>query len=293
MRKRRMNLVLLLEWLLLPALLWAANTTINRVPSTTGSGAATYNTDMSVFLSQEDAARQAELPLFPQGVVAQNGGGLHGVAASMTSPPFATTAYTSAGNRLQQASLSINYTTQGCPGNGTAWVIASGQTAQTLGTFQRVPGSVYFSDCISGGATQPPLPSDSTYLMKVTLASAQITAVQDVAVRNAPGGTSAGDTCLAASTVVVPDVGDIAIDATVGGVTVLGANSKRCQALLQNTGTADMRCAPTTVTVSATVGFLVKAGATWGLGLEGRQAYKCIRTTGTSTAVSVAEALTP
>jgi hypothetical protein len=291
-RNRRISL-LLLEVLLLPALLWAANTTIYRVPSTTGSGAATYNTDMSTFLQSEDAARQGELPLFPDGVVAQQGGGLHGTAASMTSPPFATTAYTPAGNRLRQASMSINYATQGCPSAATAWVMASGQTATTVGTFTRVPGSIYYTDCVSG-ATAPTLPNDSLLLMRVTLSGSQIAAVQDRAVRSlAATATSASESCLAASTVVMSAGGDVFVDNTAGGVTVLGANTKRCQALITNNGTADMRCAPTTLTVSATVGYPIKAGQTLTMGLEGRESWKCARTTSTSTAAAIAEAVTP
>jgi hypothetical protein len=286
----RNRLINVLYLLLLPALLWAANTTINRVPSTTGGGAATYNSDMSTFLTQEDANRQGELPLFPQGVIAVNGGGLHGTAAGMTSPPFATTAYTSAGNRLTQASTSINYAGQACATNGTAWVMASTQTALTIGTFRRVPGTPYYTDCSSGPNVKPPLPDDSVYLMKVTLNSAQITAVQDVAVRTI---ASTADACLAAATVVMPDVGDIVIDDRAGGVPVLGANPSRCQATIINNGAAEMRCAPTTLTVSAFVGVPIKAGQSFAMGIEGRQAWRCVRTTSTTTAVSIVEAISP
>jgi hypothetical protein len=291
MRNRRISL--LVAWcLILPALLWAANTTINRVPSTSGSGAATYNPDMDQFLKNEDANRQGELPLFPQGVVAVNGGGLHGTAASMTSPPFATIGYTSAGNRVAQASMSINYAGQPCAGANTAWVIASAQTANVIGTFTRVPGSIYYTDCVSG-TTAGSLPSDSLWLMQVSLAGNQIAAVRDVAVRGV--GTTRGnlDLCLSASAVTMPNVGDIAITGAIGGVTVLGANNSRCQALIKNNGAADMRCAPVSLTVSAVVGFPIRPGETLTLGLEGRESWRCIRTTTTSTAVSIAEAIAP
>jgi hypothetical protein len=288
-RNRLINLLLLL---LLPALLWAANTTINRVPSTSGSGAATYQQDLDQFLRNEDANRQGELPLFPEGAVAVNGGGLHGTAASMTSPPFATIGYTSAGNRVTQASMSINYAGQGCPGTATAWVIASAQTASGFGTFARVPGSIYFTDCASG-STPPPLPNDSLWLMQVSLSGNQISAVRDVAVRSV--GTTRGslDLCLAASAVTMPAIGDVAVTGAIGGVTVLGANNRRCQALIKNNGTADMRCAPVSLTVSAVVGFPIKPGETLSLSLEGRESWKCIRTTSTTTAASIAEAVAP
>src|SRR5262245_34266385 len=99
-----------LAFLVVAAVLYAANTTINPVPDpNTPTGAASYNTDLSQFLRNEDSNRQGELPLFLDGVIAQNGGGLHGTSASMTSPPFATTGYTTAGNRVVQLNASINY----------------------------------------------------------------------------------------------------------------------------------------------------------------------------------------
>ena len=82
---------------------------------------------------------------------------------------------------------------------------------------------------------------------------------------------------------------DITIDGTAGGVAVLAAGTTRCAAVITNSGAADMRCAPTTVTVSSTVGYLVPAGKSLALGLEGQQAWKCIRT-GSSTTASVLEA---
>lgn len=292
---RNLRISLLVLWcLVLPAVLWAVNTTIYRVPSTSGTGAATYQTDLDTFLRQEDAARQGELGLFPQGVVAQNGGGLHATAASMTSPPFATIAYTSAGNRLAQPSTSINYATQGCATNGTAWVIASGQTATTVGTFQRVPGTIYYTDCSSGPSAAPNLPADSLALMQVSLAGAQIAAVADIAVRSvATGGGSSQTACVTGSTVGVPDVGDVIIDATVGGIAVLAANVKRCQALITNNGAGDMRCAPDTYTVSASVGYPIKAGQTLALGVEGSTAWRCIRTTATTTVAAILYAVNP
>lgn len=83
---------------------------------------------------------------------------------------------------------------------------------------------------------------------------------------------------------------DITVDSTAGGVSVMAASTTRCGALIKNAGTAAMRCAATTLTVSSTVGELIDAGETLVLGLEGQQAWKCIRTTGTSTSASVSEA---
>lgn len=97
------------------------------------------------------------------------------------------------------------------------------------------------------------------------------------------------DSCLWSSTLTIAP--DIAVDATVGGVPVLAANGKRCGAQVQNTGTGDMRCGPVSTAVTATTGYLVKAGATWQVGAEGREAINCIRTTTTSTTVSVLQAI--
>lgn len=96
-------------------------------------------------------------------------------------------------------------------------------------------------------------------------------------------------------TVAVNDQGTanaaITVDATAGGVAVLAANSMRCGAVIKNSGTAAMRCAPATVTVTSTVGFVVAASEALILSAEATQAWRCIRTTGSSTTADVAEAV--
>lgn len=82
---------------------------------------------------------------------------------------------------------------------------------------------------------------------------------------------------------------DITVDATAGGVRVMDASTTRCCAIVQNSGEADMRCAPTSITVSATKGVLVPSGQSLVLGIEGREAWNCIRTGDSSTAANVAE----
>jgi hypothetical protein len=83
----------------------------------------------------------------------------------------------------------------------------------------------------------------------------------------------------------------ITIDNTAGGVSIMLANSGRCGGTIQNTGAAAMNCDPITQTVSATIGFTLAAGASYNFGPEGQQAWKCIRTTASSTTANVAEAL--
>ena len=86
---------------------------------------------------------------------------------------------------------------------------------------------------------------------------------------------------------------DITVDNTSGGVLVLAASTDRCAAAIRNTGTADMRCSPAGQTPSATVGFLVDAGATLTLGAEAQQAWRCFRTTATNATANVAESVRP
>lgn len=85
----------------------------------------------------------------------------------------------------------------------------------------------------------------------------------------------------------------ITVDATVGGVTVLDALATRCGAIIYNeSGGGDMRCASGSLAPTTTVGFLVPAGQSLVLGLEGQQVVKCIRTGSTNATVSTAEGRT-
>lgn len=86
---------------------------------------------------------------------------------------------------------------------------------------------------------------------------------------------------------------DITVDGTAGGVTVMPALDSRCGAIIQNngTGTQAMRCGPSTVTVSSTVGWYIEAGKSLILGNEGQQVWKCIKTTGDNAAANVIEAI--
>jgi len=83
---------------------------------------------------------------------------------------------------------------------------------------------------------------------------------------------------------------DITIDSTAGGIVVLAANATQCAFDIRNSGTAPMRCCPSTLTCSSTAGFLLNQGEDLKAGLEGQEAWKCIRTTGTSTTANVAQA---
>ena len=99
------------------------------------------------------------------------------------------------------------------------------------------------------------------------------------------------DGCMSAAVTRV--TADITVTNVAGGVQVLAANPRRCAALLVNTGGVTVRCGAATATVTATLGTPISVGGAYGLTSEGREAYKCISTTGTSTTMSVTEAVVP
>jgi hypothetical protein len=98
--------------------------------------------------------------------------------------------------------------------------------------------------------------------------------------------------CVPTKTVINTQGGlaDLAIAAT--AVQVLDANQAVCQRLLQNNGTAPMRCLPVPQGApTATNGLLIKPGEQILMGTEGRQAWQCIRTTATSTTAATIEGI--
>jgi len=87
----------------------------------------------------------------------------------------------------------------------------------------------------------------------------------------------------------------ITVDGTSGGIVVAPANTTRCSLALRNESANPMRCAPSTgptaLTVTSTVGFLLDNTVVLTAEWDGVQEWRCIRTTGSSTTVSVAEGL--
>jgi hypothetical protein len=104
--------------------------------------------------------------------------------------------------------------------------------------------------------------------------------------------TPAGPTSAPCKTVEVNNSGTAGADVAVAGtaVQVLAAATDRCGAVIENSGAGPMRCAPSGLTPTSTVGFLIGVNQSFILGEEGQQAWSCIRTTATSTSASVAEA---
>jgi hypothetical protein len=89
----------------------------------------------------------------------------------------------------------------------------------------------------------------------------------------------------------------ITVDSTTGGILVADANTARCALWIKGDTVNPMRCGPSTgpyaIVVSTTAGFLWPLAAENApiLGWAASEAWRCIRTTGTSNAVSVMEML--
>ncbi len=145
---------------------------VNNEPVTRSTLPATLG-DMQLFMRDEDAARCREQGL-GNFIVS---GGTHGTSGTLTSPAFATVAYTNWCKRVNQPAQSINYGAVGCGGTDTAYVIASARSENTLDNFVRVTGTDYFVDCTS--SAEPPLPNDSVWLGTTTLSGSTITGGSD------------------------------------------------------------------------------------------------------------------
>ena len=109
---------------------------------------------------------------------------------------------------------------------------------------------------------------------------------------NVTQGGSPTPSTAACKTVTVNAQGSSNADVTVAGtaVSVMAASTTRCSATIKNSSANEMRCAPTGVTPTPTVGFAVAGGETLNLGLESQQAWSCIRTGASSATASVGEA---
>ena len=85
-------------------------------------------------------------------------------------------------------------------------------------------------------------------------------------------------------------LGDIPVAGT--AVQVLDANQAVCQRLLRNNGTAPMRCLPGPQGApTATNGLLLNPDQQLLMGTEGRESWRCIRTTATSTTATTIEGI--
>jgi hypothetical protein len=87
----------------------------------------------------------------------------------------------------------------------------------------------------------------------------------------------------------------ITVDATVGGVVVAESNESRCAITFINETVNPLRCAPSTgkypVVPTTTAGILIPASWYLTIGWAADAEWKCIRSTGTSTTLTVVEEL--
>jgi len=161
---------LLLCWLLLRSCALAAPVPsfINTIPAATPS--ATFLTTLNTFLGNELAQELTERGVLP-GVTA-GCLGLTGAGLSMT--PVGTCVGYPGNYRVTETGAIL------FADASTTWVILHTDTTGNVvsnQTFTRVTGTHY---AIYAGASQPQLPSNSLWLMKVTTAGGAVTAVTDL-----------------------------------------------------------------------------------------------------------------
>jgi len=84
---------------------------------------------------------------------------------------------------------------------------------------------------------------------------------------------------------------DVVVSST--AVAILAENARRCEAVIINTGTADMRCTQQNQPgPSATIGILITPTSSFKLTFnEARKPWDCIRTTGVDAAANVVETI--
>lgn len=141
-----------------------ANDPVNPVPSL-GIG---FFDALETFLRNEDADRFDEQ--FTSFVVS---GGTHGTGAGLSGTPAAMIAYPGGYRVTEDGAAAITYSD-----DATCWVVAHKNETGNVGTFTRVANTHFLIRC--GIATQPTLPVDSVYLMKVVTAGGSVTEVTDL-----------------------------------------------------------------------------------------------------------------
>ena len=162
---RSLLLVFLVLWVSIAA---AQTGTKNTLPSANSS----FLTDTQTFLREEDAERFQDM--FSGFVVS---GCTHGTVAGLTGTPTSCTAYP--GGFYTTETASITY-----PDSDTCWVIMDSVTTGNLSPFNRVSGTNYLTDCTS--ATEPTLPANTVWMMKVTTSGGSVSAVVNMTTSNGP-----------------------------------------------------------------------------------------------------------
>ena len=153
--------------LIMPA--WAdhsslRNDTFETLPD---SGIATFRTNSQRIWDHEEAQREGR-----QHVPFVYSGGIHGTSGSFTSATFATEAFVP--ERINQTATAITYV---AIADDVCWTIISSDNNGIAG-WTRVGTTAYYYQC-EGDTTpnQPALPTNSTWLMQVTIAASAISDV--------------------------------------------------------------------------------------------------------------------
>lgn len=143
----------------------ANDQTINKVPE---ANTTSFDEDLQNFLRQEDADR---FKLIFQSFVSI--GGTHGTSAGLTGTPASLIAFP--GGHYTTETGSIIY-----PDNtANIWVIVHKDLTTDLGgNWTRVAGTHYLFDPVS--SSEPPLPVDSAFLMRVVTSGGAIIVADDI-----------------------------------------------------------------------------------------------------------------
>jgi hypothetical protein len=151
--------------------------TFNPVP---GNNASFFSA-LRTFLLGEDADRYsasgANGRAFADVVFANC---THGTAGGMSGSFSGTCTAFVDGTYVVDAASAINYTTQGATAADFCWVILTKDTTTAHGGWTRVSGTHYMTDCTTAAGTRPTRPSESTFVMGVTISGSAITDVDNL-----------------------------------------------------------------------------------------------------------------
>ena len=191
------KLLIVLLLLSISSVTWAAGEPSQTVPV----AGASFMSNLQSFLRQEFASWFSGTGLTNY----VHAGGLHSTAASCTASAISLDAYTSSGNHITAdgaaGTVAINYSAAGIgancanPGSDVCWVVGSSagqdftaQGGRTVVTMPVLPGSDFarvgtsnlYVDCTPSTTTDPALPADSVYLLRVLITNGAITNVLDL-----------------------------------------------------------------------------------------------------------------
>jgi hypothetical protein len=133
------------------------NDTFNPIPDS--NIPSTFRSLSQTFWKQETAQREGDR--FDSYFV--KSGGTHPTSGSLTATIVATVAYTP--QRIQETSQSVTYS---AVANDVCWLIISSQNT-TIAGWTRVGTTAYYYQCKANIELEPALPTNSTWLVRVTI----------------------------------------------------------------------------------------------------------------------------